>query len=111
MFESFVKASLVNDINPKIDTFFYIQIKDENSKIFYVENNAIKFEQKFNFGTEIIVNDICKITSLGNKVVKDIILENKDIFGRNTELKKIGIDDGFPEYILNNKDKLAEWII
>ena len=80
LFESFVKASLVNDINPKIDTFFYIQIKDENSKIFYVENNAIKFEQKFNFGTEIIVNDICKITSLGNKVVKDIILENKDIY-------------------------------
>ena len=64
LLESFVKGSLINDNNPKIDTFFYIQIEDKNSKIFYVENNAIKFEQKFNFGTEIIVNDICKITSL-----------------------------------------------
>ena len=48
----------------KLILFFIFKLKDKNSKIFYVENNAIKFEQKFNFGTEIIVNDICKITSL-----------------------------------------------
>ena len=58
---------------------FYVQIEDQNSKIFYVENNAIKFEQKFNFGTEIIINDICKITSLEHAFVKNIILENKNI--------------------------------
>ena len=80
LLESFVKGSLINDNNPKIDTFFYIQIEDNNSKIFYVENDAIKFEQKFNFGTEIIVNDICKITSLRNTLVKNIISENKDIY-------------------------------
>ena len=71
--------SLVNDDNTKIDTYFYIQIKNNNSKIFYVENNAIKFEQKFNFGTEIIVNDICKITSLETILVKNIISENQNI--------------------------------
>ena len=80
LIESFVKGSLINDNNPKINTFFYIQIEDKSSKIFYVENNAIKFEQKFNFGTEIIVNDICKITSLGSALVKDIISENKNIY-------------------------------
>ena len=80
LLESFVKGSLINDNNPKIDTFFYIQIDDKNSKIFYVENNAIKLEQKFNFGTEIIVNDICKITSLGSTLVKNIISENKNIY-------------------------------
>ena len=80
LLESFVKGSIVNEINPTIDTFFYIEIEASNSKIFYVENNAIKFEQKFNFGTEIIVNDICKITSLGNDTVKNIILENENIF-------------------------------
>ena len=77
--ESFVKGSWVSDNNEKIDTFFYIQIEDNNSKIFYVENNALKFEQKFNFGTEIIINDICKITSLENGSVKNIITENKNI--------------------------------
>ena len=79
LLDSFVKGSLVNDANPKIETFFYIQIDDYNSKIFYVENNAIKFEQKFNFGTDIIENDICKIISLGNNSVKNFISENKNI--------------------------------
>ena len=80
LLESFVKGSLINDNNPEIDTFFYIQIEDNNSKIFYVENNAIKFEQKFNFGSEIIINDICKITSLGSALVKNIISDNKNIY-------------------------------
>ena len=79
LLESFVKGSLIIDDNPKIDTFFYIQINDINSKIFYVENNAIKFEQKFNFGTKIIVSDICKITSLTSVSVKNIISDNKNI--------------------------------
>ena len=79
LLEGFVKGSLINDNNPNIDTFFYIQIEKKRSKIFYIENNAIKFEQKFNFGTEIIVNDICKITSLENKSIKRLISENKNI--------------------------------
>ncbi len=80
LLESFIKGSLVNEANPKIDTFFYIQIEDKNSKIFYVANNAIKYEQKFNYGTELIVNDICKITSLENKIVKKIISEHQNIY-------------------------------
>ena len=58
---------------------FYIQINNKNSKIFYVENNAIKYEQKFSFGTEIIVNDISKIISFENEQVKKIISENVNI--------------------------------
>ena len=79
LLESFVKGSLVNDTNPKIETFFYIEIEDNNSKIFYVENNSIKFEQKFNFGTKIIEDDICKITTLKASTIKNIISENKNI--------------------------------
>ena len=79
LLESFIKGSLIVDSNLKIDTFFYIQIEEKNSKIFYVKNNAVKFEQKFNFGTEIIVNDICKIISLESKLVKNIISENQNI--------------------------------
>ena len=80
LFESFVKSSLINDTNQKINTFFYVQVEDNKSKIFYVENDAIKFEQNFNFGTKIILNDICKITSLELSSVKNIISENKDIY-------------------------------
>ncbi len=79
LLESFVKGSLIIDDNSKIDTFFYIEINDLNSKIFYVENSAIKFEQKFNFGTKIIISDICKITSLTESTVENIISDNVNI--------------------------------
>ena len=84
LLESFVKGSFVNDTNPKIESFFYIEIKDYNSKIFYVENNAIKFEQRFNFGTEIILKDICKVTSLNYDTTKNIILNNESINAATT---------------------------
>ncbi|MAJ85961.1 MAG: glycosyl transferase family 17 [Candidatus Pelagibacter sp.] len=39
------------------------------------------------------------------------IKENKDIFDRKYQYKKIEIDKNFPEYILNNKEKFRDWII
>ena len=59
-------------VTPNFDTFFLAEIKDDNTKIFYFENNSLKFEQNFNFGTEIILQDIKKITS------KRKFLKNKD---------------------------------
>ncbi len=49
--------------------------------------------------------------NLNEKNIEEKISKNKDIFGRDTELKKVNIDDNFPEYILKNKDKLSKWII
>ncbi len=43
--------------------------------------------------------------------IKEKILKNEDIFGRDTELKKIVIDESYPEYIIQNKNKLSSWII
>ena len=94
--ESFVKGSLIIDDNPKIDTFFYIEINDINSKIFYVENDAIKFEQKFNFGTKIIISDICKITSLTRDTVENIIADNVNI-------NKISDQELLEEKYFNNR--------
>ena len=39
------------------------------------------------------------------------ILNNEDIFGRGKNLKKILIDDNYPEYVIQNKDKLSDWIL
>ena len=79
LLESFVKGSLIHNKNPKIETFFHIQLNENYSKIFYVENSAIKYEQKFTFGTEIIFKDISKITSLNQEIVKKFIENNKEI--------------------------------
>ena len=75
LLDSFVKGSLISEKNQDIETFFYVQIDKNYSKIFYVENDSVKFEQNFKFGTEIIINDIVKITKLKPEIIKKI-LEN-----------------------------------
>ena len=35
----------------------------------------------------------------------------KDTFDREINYKKIKIDSSFPKYIVDNKEKLKEWII
>ena len=44
------------------------------------------------------------------KIIEDKILNNKDIFNRGFDIKKIDLDSSFPEFILKNKEKLKLWI-
>ncbi len=44
-------------------------------------------------------------------IINQKILENKDIFNRGFKLKKININNSFPDYIVNNKQLLKDWII
>ncbi len=73
--KSFVEGACLSNGDKNIETFFHIIMNNNYSKISYFENNALKFEQFFKFGTEIIINDISKITSLKKDDVK-LILEN-----------------------------------
>jgi len=45
------------------------------------------------------------------KKIEEKILKNEDIFNRGISLKKISIDDNYPKYILENKEKFLKWII
>ena len=49
--------------------------------------------------------------SINEKKIQEKILKNEDIFERNTKLKKVTIDNNYPDYIIDNKEKLASWII
>ena len=71
--KNFIKGVNIIRKNKDIETFFYINVNENNSKIFYFENNSFKFEQDFKFGTEIIIKDISKITSLKTTTVKRIL--------------------------------------
>ncbi len=44
-------------------------------------------------------------------IIKKNILQNKDLFKRNHTYKKVELDDTFPKYILQNKQKLSYWIL
>ena len=46
---------------------------NNSSKIFLFENNSLKFEQNFDFGINIIIKDISKLTSLKIETVKIIL--------------------------------------
>ena len=49
--------------------------------------------------------------TLNEKNIEEKILKNEDIFSRNIKLKKINLDDSYPKYIIQNKDKFFDWII
>ena len=42
--------------------------------------------------------------------IKKKILEMKDLFNRDHNYQKVKIDNTYPDYIINNKDKFNEWI-
>ena len=73
LLKSFVKGAHISESYKNIDTFFLIKIDNDKSKIFYFENNSLKFEQNFKFGLDIILRDISKITLLNKETIKLII--------------------------------------
>ena len=73
--KSYVKGVYLAEKNIESENFFQIQISDISSKIFFFENGSLKFEQKFNFGTDIIIKDVSKIISLKKDVVEEVLNE------------------------------------
>ena len=73
--KSFIEGAYLANKIKNFDTFFLAEIKDDNTKIFYFENNSLKFEQNFNFGTEIILQDIKKITLLDRSTIINVLRE------------------------------------
>ncbi len=73
LLKSFIKGVCINKKNDDINTFFQIKLNNDNSKVFYFENNALKFEEDFEFGLDIILRDVSKITYLKMDIVKQIL--------------------------------------
>ena len=65
----------VNIINKNLDleTFLKIQINENDAELIYFENSALKLIQNFKFGSNLVLNDISKVTGLNNYTVKKIL--------------------------------------
>jgi len=100
--KSYIKGAHINEQNKNFETFFHIKISENESKIFYFENNSLKSEQNFQFGTNIIVKDISKITSLKTESVKLIL---REIEFKGEILENELIDEKFFEGKSNRKIK------
>ena len=46
-----------------------------------------------------------------SKNIEEKIKQNKNIFDLEYSYKKVEIDHTFPRYIIDNKEKLKQWII
>ncbi len=103
--KSFVEGVNISNEYNNIETFFLIKINNHNSKISFFENASLKFEQVFKFGTDIILNDISKITSLNKENVKLIL--NKINF-----VKSLGNDEIIEkEFFTDNYRKIKKKLI
>ena len=71
--KSFAEGSFLSERNESLNTFFQIKINEYNSQIFYFENDSLKFQQNFSFGSDMIMKDISKITSLKFDIVKNFL--------------------------------------
>ena len=60
--------------NENCETFFKIEINKRFIQLIYFENSSLKFTQSFDFGTEIIINDISKIIALKKKLLIKLYL-------------------------------------
>ena len=49
--------------------------------------------------------------NLNEKKIEEKIIKGEDIFGRNSKFRKIDIDDSYPKFITQNKEKFSDWII
>ena len=81
LLKSFVEGSHIINANKRHDTFFQIKINKKNSQLFYFENASLKFEQNFNFGSDIVIGDISKVTALKIDTVKKIL--NNIVFSQD----------------------------
>jgi len=102
LLKSFIKGAHLSEINKNTETFFYIILNDNSSRIFYFENNSLKFEQSFKFGQDIIIKDISKITSFKKDTIYNILSEIN--FDKKIEEDEI-IDEKFFENINFRKIK------
>ena len=73
LLKSFVEGANISNNNRELDSFFQIKINENKSQIFYFENDSLIFQQNFDFGSNLIIKDISKVTSMHKDTVKHII--------------------------------------
>ena len=80
-----------------INSFFNIYINENNSNIVFFKNSSLKFFQSFNFGTNIIVNDISKVLAIEKDKIKKLLLSTdfKNIKSGKDLIEKEYFDQNF----------------
>tara|TARA_B100000575_G_C23124548_1_gene651319 strand:- start:1088 stop:2284 length:1197 start_codon:yes stop_codon:yes gene_type:complete len=75
LIKSYIDGVCSSEHNKNCETFYQVKFNENESKIFFFENNSLKSEQRFKFGADIIIRDISKVTSLDVNTIKIILKE------------------------------------
>ena len=80
-----------------INSFFNISINENNSSIVFLKNSSLKFFQSFNFGIDIIVNDISKVLAIEKEKIKKLLISTdfKNIKSGKDLIEKEYFDQNF----------------
>lgn len=97
LLKSFAEGAYISNDNKEIESFFHVKINKNNSQITYFENDALKFDENFNFGSELVLKDISKVTSLKINTVKKII-DKTDLTLSNNK------DELIEKYLFNEEN-------
>ena len=71
--KSFIDGAHHINNSSNLDTFIKININEKNSQIFFFENSSLKFIQNFKFGTDLIFQDISKVSGLSENNVREFL--------------------------------------
>jgi len=84
--KSFIEGVNLTNNYQNLETFFKIDINKNFSRIFYFENLSLKFMQSFQFGSDLILEDISKVTGLDFEIVKNFLQDLE--FKKNTNYEE-----------------------
>ena len=100
--KNFILGTQIINSNPELQNFVKIEINEDNIDLSIFENSTFKFFQKFEFGSNLILKDISKVTALKYQTVKNILLKSN--FSEDNE-KNNFLEDEFLENQYSRKIK------
>ena len=97
------KNEFQDSVGIAIEYAKYLNCKQLNCLSGIPENNNQK-----NITLETLISNL---QFAADKLEQEKIKLQKDIFNRDISYSKVEIDNSFPEYIIQNKEKLKDWIL
>tara|TARA_B100001121_G_scaffold310478_1_gene341734 strand:- start:2740 stop:3552 length:813 start_codon:yes stop_codon:yes gene_type:complete len=76
-----------------------------------IDKLKYKYENLCETNDPIIFKEKIDKKYLNLKSIEEMIENRKDIIGRDDEFYKVDIDNSFPKFIIDNKDKFTDWIV
>jgi len=73
--KNFIECSQIIDKYHNEESFFKIKINKDRSNLSFFEKSSFKYIEHFNFGTNIILQDIIKVCAIDFEIINKILLD------------------------------------